>query len=122
MPHLDINLLALVLDRPVMTTRGKGILSRIKTSGMQCAVTLENGTDKWFYDYEIRPILKPMIDVNVAEVTIKILTEVGLKAIHDGYDSLEWLDDGRAILDPELQTDDIMTQMRNINLLDHSVK
>ena len=95
---------ALLLTNVIITPDGKSMLKQVKLSGLQLVTTnLETGKEKRYYREDCKPLVKPMYQISVEHVherrNIKSDAMKIIWALRNGYDPLNWLDDGLAILD-----------------------
>ncbi len=114
MPPLSVYDMALVLDRPVMTPRGRGKLIRIGSTEQGCHVKLGN-KEQAFSVKHITPILIPVekmseFDMKKSKGVYEMynkqnknrtMIHVGMWLIRNGWDALGWINSGLAIEEME---------------------
>ena len=94
---------ALLLSNVIMTPDGKSMLNQVKLSGLQLVtVNLETGKEKRYYVDDCKPLVKPMYQISVKHVherrNVQTEGQRVIWALRNGYDPLNWLDEGLAIL------------------------
>ena len=95
---------ALLLSNVIMTPDGKSMLKQVKLSGLQLITTnLETGKENRYYIEDCKPLVKPMYQISAKHVherrNVKGEAMRIIWSLRNGYDPLNWLDEGLAILD-----------------------
>jgi len=103
---LSLQQFGMILGVTVMTPTGKAILTQVKLSGFQCVtVNMETGKEKRYHPQDVKPIMKPVHKISVKHAherrKIENYFERIMWELKQGYDSLNWIDEGFAILETE---------------------
>jgi len=113
-PPLTVYDLALVLDRPVMTPKGRGTLIRIGSTELGCHIKIGSKEQPFKVD-DIKPILsdvqkmddfdmkksQEVYDMYHKKNRNRTMVHVGLWLIRNGWDGLGWIGSGLAIEEME---------------------
>lgn len=113
-PPLSIYDMAMVLDRPVMTPKGRGVLDSVRSTKDGCWVKIGNHI-KVFSVGDVTPILSNIekmdeYDMKQSGKVYKMyhkenrnrtMVHVGLWLIRNGWDALGWIGSGLAIEEME---------------------